>query len=44
MITELFSLDVMARAQRAKIDRKSVISFQRGQLPKILGGRGRPHQ
>ena len=32
MIIELFSLDVMAEALRAKIDRKSAISLQRGQF------------
>ena len=32
VIIELFSLDVTAEALRAKIDRKSAISFQRGQF------------
>jgi len=32
VIIELFSLDVMAEALRAKIDRKSAISLQRGQF------------
>jgi len=32
VITELFSLDVTAKALRAKIDRKSTISLQRGQF------------
>ena len=45
MITELFSLDVAAEALRAKIDRKSAISPQRGSVwPKILGRRKHPHQ
>jgi len=32
VIIELFSLDVTAEALRAKIDRKSAISLQRGQF------------
>ena len=32
LIIELFSLDVTAEALRAKIDRKSAISQQRGQF------------
>jgi len=32
VIIELFSLDVMAEALRAKIDRKSAILLQRGQF------------
>ena len=32
VIIELFSLDVTAEALRTKIDRKSVISLQRGQF------------
>jgi len=32
VITELFSLDVTGEALRAKIDRKSAISLQRGQF------------
>ena len=32
VIIELFSLDVTANALRAKIDRKSAISLQRGQF------------
>ena len=32
VITELFSLDVTAKALRAKTDRKSAISLQRGQF------------
>jgi len=32
VIIELFSLDVTAEALRAKIDRKSAISFQCGQF------------
>ena len=37
VIIELFSLDVTAGALRAKIDRKSAISLQRGQFdPKFV--------
>jgi len=37
MIIELFSLDVTAEALRAKTDRKSAISLQRGQFdPKFM--------
>ena len=32
LVIELFSLGVTAEALRAKIDRKSAISFQRGQF------------
>ena len=32
VIIELFSLDVIAEALRAKIDRKSAISLQRGEF------------
>ena len=32
VIIQLFSLDVTTKALRAKIDRKSVISLQRGQF------------
>ena len=32
MLTEFFSLGVTAEALRAKIDRKSAISLQRGQF------------
>jgi len=32
VLIELFSLGVMAEALRAKIDRKSTISLQRGQF------------
>ena len=45
MITELFSLDVTAEALRAKTDRKSVISLQRGQFdPKFQVEGDVPHQ
>ena len=32
VLIELFSLDITAKALRAKIDRKSAISLQRGQF------------
>jgi len=32
MLIKLFSLDITAEALRAKIDRKSAISLQRGQF------------
>ena len=42
---ELFALDVTADALRAKIDRKSAISLQRGQFdPKFQVERDVPHQ
>jgi len=43
---ELFSLGVTAEALRAKIDRKSAISLQRGQFDSKfqVKARGRPHQ
>ena len=44
VIIELFSLVVTAEALRAKIDRKSAISLQRGHFdPKISGRRDRPN-
>jgi len=43
VIIELFSLGVMAEALRAKIDRKSVISLQRGHVdPKFQAEGGVP--
>ena len=39
---EFFSLGVTVEALRAKIDRKSAISLQRGHLIKISGRRGCP--
>ena len=45
VIIELFSLDVTAEALQAKIDRKSAISFQRGQFdPKFQVEVDVPHQ
>ena len=45
VIIELFSLDVTAEALRAKIDRKSAISLQRGQFdPKFQIEGDVPHQ
>ena len=45
VIIELFSLDVTAEAPRAKIDRKSAISLQRGQFdPKNQVEGDVPHQ
>ena len=45
VIIELFSLGVMAEALRAKIDRKSAISFQRGHFgPKFQGEGDVPHK
>ena len=40
VITELFSLGVTAEALRAKIDRKSAISLQRGQFDLIFRWKG----
>jgi len=37
VIIKLLSLDVMAQALRAKIDRKSPISLQRGQFDPNFG-------
>jgi len=45
VLTELFSLGVTAEALRAKIDRKSAISLQRGQFdPKFHVQVVAPHQ
>jgi len=45
VIIQLFSLGVMAEALRAKIDRKSAISFQSGQFdPKFQVEEDVPHQ
>jgi len=45
MLIELFSLGVTAESLRAKRDRKSAISIQRGHFdPKISGKMGCPHQ
>ena len=45
VIIELFSLGVTAEALRAKIDRKSAISFQRGQVdPKFQVEEDVPYQ
>jgi len=45
VIIELFSLGVTAEALRAKIDRKSAISLQRGQFdPKFQVEGDVPHQ
>jgi len=45
VIIELFLLDVMAEALRAKIDRKSSISLQHGQFdPKFQVQGDFPHQ
>ena len=45
VIIELFSLGVTAEALRAKIDRKSLISFQRGHFnPKFQVEGDVPHQ
>ena len=45
VIIELFSLGVTAEALRAKIDRKSAISLQRGQFdPKFHVDGDVPHQ
>jgi len=45
VIIELFSLDVKAEALRAKIDRKSAISLQRGRFdPKYQVEGDVPHQ
>jgi len=43
VITELFSLGVTAEALRAKIDRKSAISLQRGQFDPKLQVEGVTH-
>ena len=45
VIIELFSLGVMAEVIRAKIDRKSAISLQRGHFnPKFQVEKDIPHQ
>ena len=45
VIIDIFSLDVTAKALRAKIDRKSAISLQRGQFdPKFQVEGDVPHQ
>jgi len=45
VIIELFSLDFMAEVLRAKIDRKSAFSKERGQFgPKFQVQRGIPRQ
>ena len=45
VLIELFSLGRTAETLRAKIDRKSAISLQRGQFdPKFQEERGRPHK
>ena len=45
VLIEVFSLGVTAEALRAKIDRKSAISFQRGQFdPKFQVEGDVPHQ
>ena len=43
VLIELFSLGVMAEALRAKIDRKSAISLQRGQFDPKFQVKERPH-
>ena len=45
VLIELFSLDVTAKALRAKIDRKLAVSLQRGQFdPKFQVEGDGPHQ
>ena len=45
VLIELFSLGVQAEALRAKIDRKSAISLQRGHFdPKLQVERDVPHR
>ena len=43
-VIELFSLDVTAEALRAKIDRKSAMSLQRGQFDPKFKVEGLPQQ
>jgi len=42
--SDSFHTGVTVETLRAKIDRKSAISHQRGHWSKISGTRGRPHQ